>query len=121
MNIPKSILADIKKKLEDEKDKITLHLDSLKTQDPFSNPDRLIDNAASDTEASEESSHERVEALEKELRNHLLEIEEALKKVDVGTYGKCISCGNYIDAGRLAVKPTALFCFSCENSKVKKV
>lgn len=115
-----NILAAIKDKLLNEQVRVTNTISSLKLQDPFSDPDRLIDNAASDTEANEESSHERMEALEKELKCHKSEIEDALTRIKKGTYGKCVSCGKEIESGRLTVKPTALYCVSCEKKREKK-
>lgn len=119
MNFPQTVLDDIRKHLVSEKAKIEATLLSLQSQDPFSDPDRLNDNAASDTEAKEESSHERMEALEKELRSHLEEVEKALERVESGTYGRCQSCQQLIDADRLAVKPTALSCVVCERKSEK--
>lgn len=119
MKFPQSVLENIKKHLISEKKKTEVTLVSLKSQDPFSDPDRLNDNAASDTEAKEESSHERMEALEKELKLHLGEIDQALVRVEKGTYSKCSRCHNLIDTDRLAIKPTALFCLDCEKQKEK--
>lgn len=119
MKFPFSILEGLKKHLVKEKTRLLQRITSIKSQDPFSDPDRLIDNAASDTEAKEESSHERMEALEKELRLHLVEIEETLKRIKKGTYGKCQSCGKMVDTDRLAVKPTALYCVTCEKKREK--
>lgn len=114
---PDHILKTIKANLLIEKIKIEENLASLKTQDPFSDPDRLNDNAASDTEANEETSHDRVEAIEKELYLHLEEVNGALSRLEKGTYGVCQNCKRMIDADRLAVKPTALLCLSCEEKK----
>lgn len=119
MKYPKNILLDIKKQLEEEKGKITVNINSLRAQDPFSDPDRLNDNAASDTDAKEETSHERVEAIEKELRINMEEVDKALERIENGTYGICQNCGNMIDTDRLSVKPTALFCLSCEKKNEK--
>lgn len=113
------LLEKIKKHLIAEKKKIEETILSLKSQDPFSDPDRLNDNAASDTEAKEESSHERMEALEKELKLHVDDIEQALIRLENGTYGKCLNCQKIIDTDRLAVKPTALLCLECEKKKGK--
>lgn len=120
MKFPFSILNGIYKHLIKEKTRLSQRITSIKSQDPFSDPDRLTDNAASDTEAKEESSHERMEALEKELRLHLVEIEETLKRIKKGTYGKCHSCSRMIDTDRLAIKPTALYCVGCEKKREKK-
>jgi len=119
IQIPKEVLDEIKKHLEDEKLKIMERLTSLKSQDPFSDPDRLIDNAASDTEANEETSHERMEALEKELTRSLDDINAALLRIEDGTYGICANCSNLIDTDRLAIKPMALLCVECERKREK--
>jgi len=119
MTYPDDVLSKIKKFLVRQKNKTEATLASLKTQDPFSDPDRLNDNAASDTEAKEESSHERMEALEKELSTHLSEVDEALGRLTKGTYGKCLSCGVMIDTDRLAIKPAARYCVDCERKKEK--
>lgn len=120
MKFPLNVLKNIADHLRREKDRVGGNLSSLKSQDPFADPDRLNDNAASDTDAKEEISHERMEALEKELKLHMEEIEKALDRIKKGTYGKCMSCGKMIDTDRLAIKPTALYCFDCEKKREKK-
>jgi len=120
MKFPPEILKTIQEHLASEKKRIETTLSSLKLQDPYGDPDRLNDNAASDTDAKEESSHERVEALVKELKVNLSEIDQALARIKSGTYGKCNSCSKMIDTDRLAAKPTALYCVDCVKSKEKK-
>lgn len=119
MKFPKKLLNSIYQNLIKLKKSREKRISSLKLQDPFSDPDRLNDNAASDTEAKEESSHERMEALEKELKRNLEEINLTLEKIKKGTYGKCQNCGKMIDSERLAIKPTALYCVECERKKEK--
>lgn len=119
MKFPLNILKNIRDHLTKEHKRVDKTLSSLRSQDPFSDPDRLMDNAASDTEAKEESSHERFEALEKEMKMHKMEIEEALSRIKKGTYGKCVSCHRVIDAHRLRIKPTALYCMNCEKKREK--
>lgn len=120
MKFPLDVLKKIQSALVREKKKVDTTITSLKSQDPFSDPDRLNDNAASDTDAKEEISHERMQALEKELKLHMSEIEEALSRIKKNTYGKCLSCGKMISEGRLAVKPTALYCMDCETKREKR-
>ena len=119
MKFPKEILKIVSQNLINFRHQIQTRITSIRLQDPFSNPDRLNDNAASDTEASEESTHERMEALEKELRRNLEEINMALERIKKGSYGKCLNCGKMIDTDRLAIKPTAIYCVSCERKKEK--
>jgi len=47
-------------------------------------------------------------------RQKLIQIEEALKKIDEGSYGVCESCGEEIDAERLLAMPFAKLCLSCK-------
>lgn len=47
-------------------------------------------------------------------RQKLVQIEEALKKIDEGSYGICESCGDDIDDERLLAMPFAKLCLSCK-------
>ncbi|KKS96671.1 MAG: TraR/DksA family transcriptional regulator [Candidatus Gottesmanbacteria bacterium GW2011_GWA2_43_14] len=119
MKFPRNLLDNVYNNMVGLKSKIEQRLSSLKLQDPFSDPDRLNDNAASDTDAKEESSHERMEALEKVLKSQLEEINLALERINKGTYGKCLNCGKTISPERLAIKPSARYCVDCERKKEK--
>ncbi|GAB3623375.1 hypothetical protein GCM10027418_14580 [Mariniluteicoccus endophyticus] len=48
-------------------------------------------------------------------REMLLQAQEALKAIDNGTYGVCVSCGEPIGKGRLQVYPRASMCLSCKQ------
>lgn len=45
----------------------------------------------------------------------LLQIEEALRRVDDGSYGRCASCGNPIATPRLEAVPWARYCIDCQE------
>lgn len=40
-------------------------------------------------------------------------IDDALARLDLGTYGRCIDCGEEIPAARLDARPTAVRCVAC--------
>ena len=42
-------------------------------------------------------------------------IEDAIKRLVDGDYGKCVDCGDNIPKGRLEVKPYALYCTNCKS------
>ena len=42
------------------------------------------------------------------------EIDEALRRIDDGTYGQCIRCGKPIDEERLKAVPTAKYDAACQ-------
>jgi RNA polymerase-binding protein DksA len=46
------------------------------------------------------------------LRN---EVEDALARLDAGTFGRCEECGGKIDEGRLKAVPYARWCIDCAN------
>jgi len=46
-------------------------------------------------------------------REMLLEIAEALERIEAGTYGKCEDCGESITPERLNAVPYALYCITC--------
>lgn len=48
-------------------------------------------------------------------RHTLLRIEEALKRIESGTYGVCINCSNEIRPGRLKAMPWARYCIDCQE------
>ncbi len=111
------LLDSVRKALEEERTNVAARLDSLSAQDPFSDPDRLTDNAASDAEALEESNHDRVSAQTDELRSQIAAIDDALTRIRNGTYGFCVVCEKMIDTDRLAAVPTATLCLDDEKKK----
>lgn len=118
-NFPADTLTQIKTHLDGEKKRIVSRIAELSVQDPFSDPDRTNDNAASDREASEESNHDRVSALVSELSTQLAEIKKALTRIEQGTYGFCTRCGAMIDTDRLAALPIATLCLTHEKEQSK--
>jgi RNA polymerase-binding protein DksA len=45
----------------------------------------------------------------------LAQVEDALKRIDEGTYGICRRCGQPIDLARLRALPMASLCLSCQE------
>jgi DnaK suppressor protein len=48
-------------------------------------------------------------------RNTLLQIENALRRMDEGGYGRCANCGQNIAVPRLEALPWARFCVDCQE------
>jgi DnaK suppressor protein len=46
-------------------------------------------------------------------RAQLAAVNDALSRLDAGTYGRCESCGKPIAAERLAIRPFATTCVTC--------
>ncbi len=58
-----------------------------------------------------------VDALATSLLETLREVDDALKKLDTGTYGKCETCGEQIGAARLEAMPSARHCMTCASRR----
>jgi DnaK suppressor protein len=58
---------------------------------------------------------EHVAALIEQTREHLGQIDAALRRLDEGGYGQCELCGQPIAGGRLEARPTARTCIACAS------
>ncbi len=56
-----------------------------------------------------------LDAIAGTLADSLREVEDALGKLDAGTFGACESCGNEIPVARLEAKPAARLCITCAS------
>ena len=57
----------------------------------------------------------QVGALAEQARQHLVEVDAALARLDDGTYGVCERCGGPVAPGRLEARPTARTCITCAS------
>ena len=73
-----------------------------------------IDQATTDIE----------QAMRMRLRNreilYIKKIEEALKRIEEGTFGECEECGEDIELRRLEARPTATLCVSCKEEEERR-
>ena len=93
--------------------------------------DEILDMYKQDLRAGQESADDGTEdivdrannAYNRELmfslsdaeRTTLLQIENALLRMDEGTYGRCSNCGQTINVLRLEAVPWARFCIDCQE------
>lgn len=69
--------------------------------------------------AATESTRELLLQLRSREADALQMIDDALAKIEDGSFGKCELCGVNIPMGRLKVMPWARFCIECK-SKIEK-
>ncbi len=67
--------------------------------------------------ASEMLDREVDESLGENAEVIVREIDDALSRIDAGTYGTCIQCGQPIPDERLAAVPYAVLCVSCKRDE----
>lgn len=118
----KQQVGDLKVILEERKEKILKNIN-----DSRENIDQLKQQEVNDDlDYAELISDSFTEGM---IANHqvdeLKQIEDALKRIDAGTYGTCDMCGVTIPIGRLKAKPFARYCTECreayESEQHKKV
>jgi DnaK suppressor protein len=68
---------------------------------------------------SDSSRHEMELSMLTEEGNVLQLIENALKRIVDGNYGKCQDCGEDIPEARLEVRPYAVYCVKCKTIREK--
>jgi len=119
IKFPQKLLEPIRKALHMEEEKLNKRKISLEEQDPFKDPNRILDNASSDTDAAEQFGHRNIELLKRETDRTLIQIRKALSRIKIGKYGVCERCGKMIDTDRLMVFPEATVCIECEKKKEK--
>lgn len=74
--------------------------------DPFDTEQHSEDNASEMTEA------DREDALIDAAQHRKLEAEAALARLEAGSYGRCVDCGEQIPAARLDFRPEASRCLA---------
>lgn len=66
--------------------------------------------------ASTASERGHIETLRAQLIVRLRAVDEAVARLDAGTYGVCQSCGGPIGEARLEAMPDATLCVSCKSA-----
>ena len=67
--------------------------------------------------ASEMLDREVDESLGENAEVIVREIDDALSRIDAGTYGTCVRCGQPIPDERLAAVPYAVLCVACKRDE----
>ena len=63
---------------------------------------------------------QHVAALLDQAREHLAAVDEALRRLGEGGYGRCEVCGQPIAPERLAARPTATRCLACASERRRR-
>lgn len=119
MKYPSNLLAPILEYFRKIEKDLLSRKKKIQSEDPFADVSRLDDNADLGSEAVEQFGHEQAKALGEETEGALSRVRAAMKRVEDGTYGKCVSCGEMIDTDRLGIDPTAELCMKCAKKNAK--
>ena len=123
MRQEKPVVVDIAKaraRLEAEKARL---LDELEQLEAAGRPtDERRDGSPfgkREEDATESQEIERRLALERNIKEQLDLIENALAKIASGKYGRCELCGKPIETARLEALPQARRCLSCKSLQAR--
>jgi len=120
-----STIEQFKKLLEAEQEKLLGELASVGRINP-DNPNDWeakpsdMDDRASDLNdfADNIEAYETNTAVLKQLEKQLVDVKEALSKIDAGTYGVCEVSGEVIEEARLKANPAARTCTAHMNGEM---
>jgi DnaK suppressor protein len=106
--------------LENERKRLLVELDGLQTNiEPAEVRREGSPFGKREEEATESFELEKRLAIQKQVRSNLAEIDHALEKFKLGTYGLCDICVQPISPDRLEAVPYANLCLSCKAKYAK--
>ena len=109
-------LLRFKEQLEAMKAKINIDVEQTLTE-MTSQTGNIPDPNDRATMESDRSFELRIRGRERKLME---KVEEALTRIDDGSYGVCAGCGNDIAIKRLQARPVAKFCIDCKTRQEQR-
>lgn len=111
VKFPDSDLKEFRRKLLDARDKALSGVDAMKATGFNESDDHEADGGDGTNQTL------RLQALGQmgNINRTIQQIEEALHRIDDGTYGVCTSCGQLIRKPRLMNQPFVLTCMECQS------
>lgn len=116
MSMDNEQLMKFKQQLEEMKGDIISDVEQTLT-DMTSQNGNIPDPNDRATVESDRSFELRIRGRERKLMN---KVEEALARIDDGTYGICEDCGEEIAVKRLEARPVAKYCIECKTKQEQK-
>ena len=66
-------------------------------------------------QASAETARNLTLKIKNRERDDLWQIDDALKRIEDGTFGECERCGDDISEARMRARPSAILCIQCQS------
>lgn len=107
----------LRMRLEDERARLRVDLDGLAAEIVDLGQSQAIEAGGAGNHLADDATdvmeQEKDLALRQNLEDRLRDIEQALDRMERGTYGICENCGRPIAPERLEVLPSARLCIEC--------
>jgi RNA polymerase-binding protein DksA len=98
---------DIAKALQSRLSELTRHVADIASELQSSLP------ADWEEQATKLEDQDALQGIEKSKLLEIKQIKDALQRIEQGSYGYCVKCGEKIDPRRLRALPTAITCIAC--------
>lgn len=121
-----AFVTEMKERLEAEKARLEKDLGGFAAPDPQAKQQDFNTTYQDfgddeDENANEIAAYSNNLALEGALEKELRDINNALGRIEDGTYGVCKYCGSDIQENRLRARPTAGSCIACKKTLTQEV
>ena len=114
--VEQSKIQELRQDLERERDEVRELMEmpgQVKLTDDLDNPDQ-------GDLALQYTSIESTSIVREQLEDRLNAIEEALGRIEAGSYGQCVECGSEISIERLEAVPSASLCVDCAQQEQRQ-
>lgn len=112
----KDDLKRLRRKLEDRRKRLAGNIDNIGQESRRQSASKISVDHLADAGAESFDQEINLNIMEME-QGELRAIEEALARIDDGTYGRCDSCDKAIPIARLRANPYASLCIECKRAE----
>ncbi|NDG84871.1 MAG: conjugal transfer protein TraR [Proteobacteria bacterium] len=107
-------LERFKKIFTEQRKQILMHVGSGETE---------ISKRPEDKDEVDQANADIEQSMRMQLKNReiftLKKVNEALRRIEDGSYGRCESCDEFIELKRLHARPTTTLCIACKEEEEK--
>jgi DnaK suppressor protein len=115
--VDRELLEYFKTVLNDQKKSLLVQANQTVSHDVIKERDHLSDYADIASSESDRTFHLRIRDRERKL---IKKIDQALERINDGTFGLCERCGEEIDSDRLKARPVTTYCIDCKTKLEKE-
>ena len=120
-DLAKSTLKRLQRQLEDERSRLTEVIREIEAEQEEVRLSETSSERSPDPNTAEGGSlafeMEKELSLAQNAKDLLGKVEEALGRIDEGSYGACVDCGRPVPVARLDALPYTKYCVECASQR----